>query len=344
MSNKLRVLSLFSGIGAFEKALSNIGINYELVGFSEVDKFAIKSYCAIHGVDESLNLGDITKINIDKLPKNIDLITHGSPCQSYSSVGRQKGGDKGSGTKSSLMWNSVEIIKQCRPKYVIWENVSNVLSKKHKHNFEQYMKDLESFGYTSYYKILNAKDYGIPQNRRRIYCISILGERKPYKFPEEIPLKLKLKDVLEENVDNKYNLMKTKDFYLRNSFKQEQKGNTFKFRPHVKNNASIAYTITTKAGSRMDDNYIIDVDLPLEYIEYTNKFLKKYNLLDKIEEITNHDIRRLTPLECFRLMGFSDEDFYKAQLAPTSDTQLYKQAGNSIVVNVVEEIFKKLFL
>ena len=141
--NKLKVLSLFSGIGAFEKALSNLGVDYELVGYSEIDKYASKSYCAIHGVDESLNFGDITKIDIKNLPK-ADLITHGSPCQSWSLAGKNEGGDKGSGTRSSLMWYSVEIIREVRPKYVIWENVKNVLSKKHRHNFDLYIDLLGS--------------------------------------------------------------------------------------------------------------------------------------------------------------------------------------------------------
>ncbi len=341
---KLRMLSLFSGIGAFEKALNNIGVDYELVNYCEIDKFASKSYSIIHNVSEELNLKDITKINIFDLPKNIDIITHGSPCQSFSSVGAQDGADEGSGTKSSLMWNSVEIIKHCKPKYVIWENVRNVLHKKHIHNFQKYIDVLEEIGYTSYYKVLNAIDYGIPQNRRRIYCISVLGKHKPYEFPEEKELTITLKDLLEENVDKKYNLLKTKDFYINNSFKQEQKGNTFKFRPHVKKNANIAYTLTTKAGSRMDDNYIIDIDLPYEYIEYTNKFLSSNDLLEKINEINNYDIRRLTPLECFRLMGFDDKDYFKLKENKISDTQLYKQAGNSIVVNVLEELFVNLLL
>jgi DNA (cytosine-5)-methyltransferase 1 len=284
---------------------------------------------------------DITVENTHSFTAN-GCIVHN--CQSFSSVGTQDGADEGSGTKSSLMWNSVEIIKHCKPKYVIWENVRNVLHKKHIHNFQKYIDVLEEIGYTSYYKVLNAIDYGIPQNRRRIYCISVLGEHKPYEFPEEKELTITLKDLLEENVDKKYNLLKTKDFYINNSFKQEQKGNTFKFRPHVKKNANIAYTLTTKAGSRMDDNYIIDIDLPYEYIEYTNKFLSSNDLLEKINEINNYDIRRLTPLECFRLMGFDDKDYFKLKENKISDTQLYKQAGNSIVVNVLEELFVNLLL
>ena len=183
---KLRVLSLFSGIGAFEMALRNIEIDYELVNFCENDKYAIKAYCAIHDVDENLNLGDITKVNIKTLPKDIDLITHGSPCQDFSVAGLQRGGDEGSKTRSSLMWNTVEIIKHCKPKYVIWENVKNVLSKKHKHNFDKYLKTLELLGYTNYWKVLNAKDYGVPQNRERVFVVSILGEHKPYEFPKPI--------------------------------------------------------------------------------------------------------------------------------------------------------------
>jgi DNA (cytosine-5)-methyltransferase 1 len=114
----MKYLSLFSGIGAFEKALNNINIDYKLEGFSEIDKYAIKSYCTIHDVDESLNLGDITQIDIEKLPTDIDLITHGSPCQDFSVAGTNKGGDEGTNTRSSLMWNTVEIVKHCKPKYV----------------------------------------------------------------------------------------------------------------------------------------------------------------------------------------------------------------------------------
>lgn len=119
---------------------------------------------------------DITVENTHSFTANACIVHN---CQDYSIAGKGEGGDKDSGTRSSLMWYAVEIVKHCKPKYVIWENVKNVLSKKHKHNFEQYLKDLEDLGYTSYYKVLNAKDFGIPQNRERIYCISILGEHKP---------------------------------------------------------------------------------------------------------------------------------------------------------------------
>ena len=211
----MKILSLFSGIGAFEKALTNIGIDYELVGFSEIDKYAIKSYCAIHNVNESLNLGDITKIEKEKLPRFIDLITHGSPCQDFSIAGNQAGGDIESGTRSSLMWNTVDIVEWCLPKYVIWENVKNLLSKKHKHNFDSYIEVMNNLGYNSYYQVLNAKDYGIPQNRERVYTISIRKDidKGDFIFPEKEELKLRLKDMLEDEVDEKYYL---KDYQIEN--------------------------------------------------------------------------------------------------------------------------------
>lgn len=202
---KIRYLSLFTGIGSPESGLEVLNIPFELIGFSEIDKFAIKSYCAVHGVDEKLNLGDITKIEIEKLPKDIDLITHGSPCQDFSVAGKGKGADEGTGTRSSLMWNTVAICEHCRPKYVIWENVKNVLSKKHKHNFDKYIDEMERLGYKNYYKVLNAKNYGIPQNRERIFCISIRGDlNKEFEFPKGFNNGLVLKDFLETEVDEKF--------------------------------------------------------------------------------------------------------------------------------------------
>lgn len=222
----LKYLSLFSGIGAPEKALKNLGIEYELIGFSEIDKYAIKSYCAIHNVSEELNLGDITKIDIKSLPKDIDFITHGSPCTDLSLAGKEAGADKGSGTRSSLMWNSVEIFKHCKPKIILWENVKNLLSKKHKHNFDAYIEDLNNLGYTSYYKVLNAKDYGIPQNRERVFTISIRNDiNKEFKFPEPFDNGIRLKDLLEKEVDEKYYINTEKANKLIEEFKANNKNN-----------------------------------------------------------------------------------------------------------------------
>ena len=254
---ELEILSLFSGIGAFEKALYNIGIDYKLIGFSEIDKYAVKSYCAIHGVDEKLNLGDITKIEIQKLPRFIDVITHGSPCQDFSIAGKQTGGDVGTNTRSSLMWNTVEIVKWCLPKYVIWENVRNILSKKHIHNFNKYIETLEELGYNNYYQILNAKDYGIPQNRERVYTISIRKDidKGTFKFPEKEELHFRLKDVLEEEVDEKYYISeKMINGFIKHNENHQQKGTGFIWKP--KSGDDIANTLRANAALCPTDNTI----------------------------------------------------------------------------------------
>ena len=324
---KLRVLSLFSGIGAFEMALRNIEIDYELVNFCENDKYAIKSYCAIHDVDKNLNLGDITKISIENLPKDIDLITHGSPCQDFSVAGLQRGGDEGSETRSSLMWNTVEIIKHCKPKYVIWENVKNVLSKKHKHNFDKYLKTLELLGYTNYWKVLNAKDYGVPQNRERVFVVSILGEHKPYEFPKPIKLEKRLKDILEIEIDDKYYLSEK----VQKRFKQTKSDN---------GENSIIGTTAPEFRTIGQRDLVYSKEGIMGTLVATD-YKQPKQILETIQGDTS--IRKLTPRECFRLMGLNDKDIDKIQMTKISDTQQYKLAGNSIVVPVLEEIFKNLF-
>lgn len=325
--DKLRVLSLFSGIGAFELALRNIDIDYELVNYCEIDKYASKSYCAIHGVDENLNLWDITKININNLPNDIDMITHGSPCQSFSIAGLQHGGDEGSETRSSLMWNTVEIVKHCKPKYIIWENVKNVLSKNHRHNFDKYIKTLETLGYTNYWQVLNAKDYGVPQNRERIFVVSILGEHKLYEFPKGFELNKRIHDFLDEDDihGEKNNILVDENIKpsVRKNFEREKEMISL-------SNKSI---YTCKCTSGWQDNKVGIQVTPT--IRANNSFLAVYD---------NYKIKKISPNEAFRLMGFTDEDFYKAKETGISNSQLYKQAGNSIVVNVLEEIFRNLFL
>ena len=324
---KLRVLSLFSGIGTFEMALRNIEIDYELVNFCENDKYAIKAYCAIHDVDENLNLGDITKVSIENLPKDIDLITHGSPCQDFSVAGLQRGGDEGSKTRSSLMWNTVEIIKHCKPKYVIWENVKNVLSKKHKHNFDKYLKTLELLGYTNYWKVLNAKDYGVPQNRERVFVVSILGEHKPYEFPKPIKLEKRLKDILEIEIDDKYYLSEK----VQKRFKQTKSDN---------GENSIIGTTAPEFRTIGQRDLVYSKEGIMGTLVATD-YKQPKQILETIQGDTS--IRKLTPRECFRLMGLNDKDIDKIQMTKISDTQQYKLAGNSIVVPVLEEIFKNLF-
>lgn len=442
---KMKVLSLFSGIGAFEKALTNLGINFETVAFSEIDKFAIKSYCAIHGIDEGLNLGDITKIDLDDLP-SCDLITHGSPCQDFSVAGKGQGGDVGTETRSSLMWNSVEIIRRCKPRYVVWENVKNVLSKNHRHNFDKYIETLEEIRYKNYYKVLNAKDYGIPQNRERIFVISIRDDiEKEFEFPLPFDNGIRLKDLLEDVVDEKFYISNEKAEKLLLQLKDKQISNTVRsggrgsldrhiwdmvcvgnVNPSVRGIGGEVYagnmspTLTTSKGegqkmcipcltpdrlekrqngrrfkedgepsftlTGQDRHGVLQIGnyrestgfenpqtgriyssegisptlntmqggdrQPKVLIDDTQGFggVRTYEDIcptlrsqrSGLKTASGYRIRKLTPLECFRLMGFADEDFNKCVEAGISNSQLYKQAGNSIVVDVLEGIFREL--
>lgn len=320
---KLRVLEAFSGVGSQRMALRNLGIPYEVVAISEIDKYALKSYEAIHG--DCPNLGDISQLNVDDIPDH-DLFTYSFPCTDISLAGKQASLEEGSGTRSSLLWECKKIIKNKKPKYLLMENVKNLVGKKHKEHFDKWLEWLGSQGYKNYWKVLNAKGFGIPQNRERVFCISILGEHKQYEFPQPIELKLKLKDILEKNVDEKYYLSEKMIMsFSKHKERHLEKGTGFIWKPKSEND--IANCLRANAAICPTDNTLLVKDI--------NKQPSK--------EVCR--IRRLTPIECWRLMGFSDEDFYKAKHSGVSDTQLYKQAGNSIVCKgILEGIFRNLLL
>ena len=206
----LKYLSLFSGIGAFESALTNLGVDYEVVNYCEIDKFASKSYSAIHGIPETKNLWDITKVNIFNLPTDIDLVTYGFPCQDISLAGHQKGlfNEDGSLTRSGLFFKALDVIEYCKPKVAIAENVKNLVGKKFKPQFDIVLDSLDKAGYNNYWKVLNAKDYGIPQNRERVFIVSIRKDidNELFEFPKPYSLEKRLKDFLEPQVDEKYYL------------------------------------------------------------------------------------------------------------------------------------------
>ena len=482
----LKLLSLFTGIGAFEKALERLNIDYELVGFSEIDKYAITSYCKIHNVPETKNLGDVSKIEIDKIP-DFDIMTWGFPCQDISIAGRMEGIQEGK-TRSGLYYEGYNILKSKMPKYSIIENVKNLTSQRFKEQFESILNDIEKLGYNNYWKVLNAKNYGIPQNRERVFIISIRKDidDNNFNFPSPVTLNLKLKDILENEVDEKYyltdkgigRLIKKNNKLLKDCENpnissciiagyHKMSGNNNQYIAESNNVERVAGLFDTEktkhqAGSVYNPNglsptlttmdngghkqpYIlvreatkkgyteamegdsINVSYPNSITKRgrvgkkvsqtiltspnmatviesprpicLNNSYKQPSIQDRIydtegiataitasqfrpsiaerkmfnpynkKEITdiaptqtascgsttssaavlisedgNHlmKIRKLTPLECWRLMGFDDTDFYKAKSAGISDTQLYKQAGNSIVVNVLEAIFKSL--
>ena len=376
---KIKVIELFAGVGSQAMALRNIGIDYEVLGISEIDKFAIKSYEAIHG--EVHNFGDISKI--EKLPY-CDLLTYSFPCQDLSIAGHQKGINKD--MRSGLLLEVERLLLKAKenrtlPKYLLLENVKNLVGKKFIKDFERWLSFLNSLGYYSNWEVLNAKDYGIPQNRERIFVVSSL-ENMHYKFPKPVELKSKMKDLLEEKVDGKYYLSEKylkcfSDMKNRNGFTRGER-----FNPRKLEECNTAFAITTRAGARPTDNFIIQkghgfnkggikeniVPALTKSSWHENNFVANINPSGKgmngnvyrtnlsptlttnkgegIKILQNNDyrIRKLTPLECWRLMGFRDLDYYAAKSIGTSNAQLYKQAGNSIVVTILEAIFRNLFL
>jgi len=203
----IRVFEAFAGIGTQRMALRNLGIDHEVVAIAEIDKYAINSYEAIHG--EVNNLGDISKVKAEDIPDH-DLFTYSFPCQDISVAGKGEGFSKDSGTRSSLLWETNRVIENKRPKYLLMENVKNLVSKKFKDDYLAWLGHLEELGYTNYWEVLNAKDYGVPQNRERVFCVSILGEHQPYEFPKKEELLLRLKDVLLPEVPEKFYLSKEK--------------------------------------------------------------------------------------------------------------------------------------
>ena len=438
--NKIRLIELFAGVGSQAMALRDLGTDYESYRVVEFDKYAIKSYNAIHGTNfPTLDIRDIHCEDLGIVDKqNVTyLLTYSFPCQDLSKAGKQRGMTKGSGTRSGLLWEVERILNECKekdslPQVLLMENVPDVIGSKNYEDFMKWYAALESMGYQSYYKVLNAKNYGIPQNRERCFMISILGDYN-YTFPRPIPLKLKLRDMLEESVDEKYYISNkllacftdTKD---RNGFVRAER-----FNPHDIED-EYAFSITTSAGNRATDNFIkvkeatkkgyteakfgdsINLEQPNSQtrrgrvgkqvaqtlttscnqgvIDFYNHRVKDDDFVGTlttncgnvghcgcfgVQEKTGIDItwndvgdtteisralttscrtisknqmstgvsengirvRKLTPKECWRLMGFTDEDFEKAQKV-NSNTQLYKQAGNSIVKQVLMAIFKQM--
>lgn len=350
----MKILELFGGIGACSAALKKLGYDID-VEYVDIDRFATESFNAIHGTN--FQPTDIREWDKDI---KVDLVMHGSPCQDFSVAGQNRGGDEGSGTRSSLMYETLRIVEKLRPKYVIWENVKNLLSPKHRHNFDAYQVRMAELGYNNHYQVMNARDYGIPQNRERVFTVSVRNDLPDdFIFPEKKPLKVHLSDLLESDVDEKYYLSeKALACFMSEGTGSYPRCERF-FSNIFRKNQEIGNSITTNTGSRPTDNFVVasrgrDPKNPsrrtaggtfiqrleprLDGVANTLTTVQKDNL---IAELRNCRIRKLTPKECWRLMGFSDDDFDKAAQV-CSNTQLYRQAGNSIVVNVLEAILKNL--
>ncbi len=288
----MKYLSLFSGIGAFESAMKNLDIPFDLVGFSEIDKYAVKSYCAIQGVSETLNLGDITKIDETQLPK-VDFITYGFPCQDISLAGKQQGlfNEDGSKTRSGLFFDALRIIEHTQPIVAIAENVKNLTSKKFAAQFQIVLNSLEEVGYNNYWMVLNSKDFGIPQNRERVFIVSIRKDCDTglFEFPEPYPLKLRLKDMLEDTVNE--------SFYLSNV--QMSKIINWKARQRpfekVNGNDSIVQTLTARGAGENHSGMVIYSPKPIDCVTLeADGYTLKYRVHVKggkwLDWITKSDI------------------------------------------------------
>lgn len=198
----LRVFEAFAGYGSQAMALRNIGVPYRVVGISEIDPWAIKAYMAVHG--ETRNYGDVTAMDWGQV-EDFDLLTWSSPCQDFSNAGKQAGGEEGSGTRSSLLWECRKAIEAKRPRWVIFENVKGFVSGKNIGEYRKLYEYLSRQGYSVFAQVLNAKDYGVPQNRERVFIVAVLGDAW-FSFPQPRELKAALVDLLEEEVAEKYYL------------------------------------------------------------------------------------------------------------------------------------------
>lgn len=348
----ITINELFSGIGAQVAALKRLGIEYETVGISEIDRFAIQSYEAING--KTRNYGDISKVeSLDYA----DLWTYSFPCTDISLAGKQAGLTDGTGkqTRSGLLFEVERLLRKSveerkQPKYLLLENVKNLVGKKFKPEFDKWLKTLDGLGYNNYWKVLNAKDYGVPQNRERVFVVSIRKDvdTHGYTFPEPFKLERRLKNILETNVDEKYYLKQDiVETFIKRLAKRE-----------------VSNTIRCGGAGSIDQKHTWDLvaePFVLEKGIGHNPVSKKFEF-DGFHEnkpcptllATDYKcpkcysdgvrIRKLTPKECWRLMGFTDEEFEAAKNSGVSNTQLYKQAGNSIVVSVLAAIFKNMFL
>ena len=261
---KLRVFTAFSGYDSQCLALERLKQNfpdfdYELVGWSEIDKYAIQAHNALFPQWADRNYGDISKIDWNKVP-DFDLFTYSSPCQDFSNAGLQRGGDEGSGTRSSLLWECRRAIVAKLPKYLLLENVAALVSQKFLPLFNKWQAELASYGYSNFAQVLNAKDYGVPQNRERVFLVSILGNAS-YHFPKEMPLDKRLKDVLEEKVDEKYYLSdKMIDGFMAHNDNHQAKGTGFIWKPKdiSENGGGYANCIRANAALNATDNAIIE--------------------------------------------------------------------------------------
>ncbi len=254
----IRVFEAFAGYGSQSMALKRLQrdfpgkVAFEFVGISEIDTHAIAAYNAVHG--DTVNFGDISKIDWAQVP-DFDCFTYSFPCQDISSAGKQRGFVEGSGSRSSLLWECRQAIEAKRPQYLLMENVKALVQKKFMPEFQRWIDTLSELGYTSFWQVLNAKDFGVPQNRERVFMVSILDKEATFEFPRPFSLEKHLRDVLEENVDSKYYLKDSQvENILVHTRMHKERGNGFAHR--FEDGGGVSGTILTAYGSRPTDTYV----------------------------------------------------------------------------------------
>ena len=307
----LQILELFGGIGSPRVALRNIGIPVKSIDYVEIDEKAVRSYNAMFSTD--LNYKNQSVVGWNLKP---DILIHGSPCQDFSIAGHQKGADEGSETRSSLMWETLNIIEQMgmwKPKIVIWENVKGVTSKHMIHNFNGYLNKMNQLGYTNSFEVLNAIHFGLPQLRERVFTVSCLdGERFDFSKMER-KVAPHINDFLEDVVPDHY--IVTQQSML--------------------NRIGVKGTLFSRNCDIIKD---YSMSITTKQMRYPNS---------GVVQLKDGRFRYLTERECWRLQGYSDEDFESAlQVNPGKKNclngALYKQAGNSIPITIFESIFKQI--
>lgn len=355
---------------------------YKLINFCEFDKYAVKSYCAIHNVSEDLNLGDITKVD-EKTIEDFDMMTWGFPCTDISTAGYQKGfiDEDGNKTRSGMYYEGIRILREKRPKISIIENVKNLLSSKFENEFKVILSDLSEAGYNSYYQVLNAKDYGVPQKRERIFIVSIRKDvdNEKFNFPKQFLSDLRLKDVMldESLIPNNYYIKEEKVMQLLHNIGYEFDLNKNVIGTcHRINNLSLHvrekvyceenYAPTLTATMYKDAPRILRIGNVNPSGKGMNGSVYGANGIaptittnkgegTKVLRVTNKGaaesitlehsfiLRKLVPQECFRLMGFEDQDYEKVKNIGISNMQMYKQTGNSIVVDTLYYMLLELY-
>jgi DNA (cytosine-5)-methyltransferase 1 len=366
----IRLATMFSGIGAVEFALRRLHLNSKIIFASDNDKFVKQSYFENYEISEDSWYDDVHNINGEKYQDEIDLLVGGSPCQSFSMVGKRRGLKD---TRGTLFYEFARVVKESQPKVFIYENVKGLLNHDKGNTFEIIKATFDELGYRYSYKVLNAKDYGMAQHRERIFVVGFKDKSIDFEFPTAIPLEYKMQDFLEDYIDSKYYL-KEKGVKFVTSSKNRKKR-------YTQINGDIA--ICQKANQQFNwhEDFIYENQNEQEFSEFifdVNEVEEKYYLSDKIktyvlaggtknfktstktdlevarpllqsmhkmhragvDNYVTHNkgrIRKLTPKECLRLMGFGDG--FKQVV---SDTQMYRQAGNSIVVDVLIAILKEM--